>query len=123
MNRFHILLILVPLFMMGSCHRQRPPKDLLEKDEMIPLLIDLHLVYAIQSSVQFRKISTDVDSMDVYSYIFEKHGVSKVVFDSSIAWYSRHPKLFTEIYDEVVMDLTQKQDSLELIEGESSGYR
>jgi hypothetical protein len=109
--------------MMGSCQHHRPPKDLLEKDEMIPLLIDLHIVYAIQSSVKFRELSNDVDSVDVYSYIFEKHGVSKVVFDSSIAWYSRHPKLFTEIYDEVVMDLTQKQDSLELIEGESRGYQ
>lgn len=123
MNRFHILLIFVPLFMMGSCQHNRPPKDLLEKDEMIPLLIDLHLLYAIQSSVKFREVSNSVDSMDVYSYIFEKHGVSKVILDSSIAWYSRHPKLFMEIYDEVVMDLTQKQDSLELIEGESSGYR
>lgn len=118
MNRFIILMLLVPLFIMGSCQRDRPQKDLLEKDELIPLLIDLHLVYAIQSSAKFRNISLDVDSVDVHTYIFEKHGVSKVAFDSTIAWYSRHPKLFTEIYDEVVMDLTQKQDSLEIGEME-----
>ena len=118
MNRFIILILLMPLFIMVSCQRDRPHMDLLEKDELIPLLIDLHMVYAIQSSVKFRKISLDVDSVDVYTYIFDKHGVSKVVFDSSIAWYSRHPKLFTEIYDEVVMDLTQKQDSLEMSEME-----
>jgi hypothetical protein len=98
---------------MVSCQRDRPHKDLLEKDEMIPLLMDLHMAYAIQSSVQFRKISFGVDSVDTHTYIFDKHGVSKVVFDSSVAWYSRHPKLFTEIYDEVVMNLTQMQDSLE----------
>ncbi len=118
MNRLIILVFLVPIFIMGSCQRDRLRKDLLVKDELIPLLIDLHMVYAIQSSVEYRKISQDVDSVDVYTYIFEKHGVSKIVFDSSIAWYSRHPKLFTEIYDEVVMDLTQKQDSLESIEME-----
>ena len=103
---------------MVSCQRDKPHKDLLEKDEMIPILIDLHLTYAIQSSVVFRKFSLEADSVDTYTYIFEKHGVPKVVFDSSIAWYSRHPKLFTEIYDEVVMNLTQMQDSLEALEME-----
>jgi hypothetical protein len=105
-------------FIWGSCQRDRPHKDLIGEDELIPLLIDLHMVYAIQSSVDFRHIAQDVDSVDVYSYIFEKHGVTKVVFDSTIAWYSRHPAQFTEIYDEVVMNLTQKQDSLEVMEME-----
>ena len=108
-----IFTFLLPLFFFGSCQHDKPQKDLLKKDDLIPLLIDLHLVYAIQSSLDYRKISQNVDSVDVFTYIFEKHGVSKVVFDSSIAWYSRHPELFTEIYDEVVMDLTQKQDSIE----------
>lgn len=118
MIRFIILILLVPLSIMFSCQRDRLQRDLLEKDELIPILIDLHKAYAIQSSVKYRKISLDVDSVDVYTYIFNKHSVSKVVFDSSIAWYSRHPKLFTEIYDEVVMDLTQMRDSLEVKEME-----
>jgi hypothetical protein len=114
MNRFIILILLAPLSIMVSCQRDRLHRDLLEKDELIPILVDLHKAYAIQSSVKFRKISLDVDSVDVYMYIFNKHNISKVVFDSSIAWYSRHPKIFTEIYDEVVMDLTQMRDSLEV---------
>ena len=113
MIRNIIILSLMPLYILVSCQGDKPEKGLLEKEEFIPLLVDLHLVYAIQSSVDFRKILSEVDSVDVYTYIFEKHGVSKVIFDSSVAWYSRHPELFTEIYDEVVMDLTQKQDSIE----------
>lgn len=118
MNRFIILLILIPACIWVSCQGDRLQKDLLDKDELIPVLIDLHMAYAIQSSVSFRNISLDVDSVDVYTYIFDKHNISKVVFDSSIAWYSRHPKQFTEIYDEVVMDLTQIRDSLEVKEME-----
>ena len=116
MNRFIILIL--PLSILVSCQQYRPQRDMLEKDELIPILIDLHKAYAIQSSVKYRKISLDVDSVDVYTYIFDKHSVSKVVFDSSIAWYSRHPTLFTKIYDEVVMDLTQMRDSLEVREME-----
>ena len=112
------IIIFLPLLVLVSCQRDRLHKDLLDKDELIPVLIDLHKAYAIQSSVKFRNISLDVDSVDVYSYIFDKHNITKVVFDSSIAWYSRHPKQFTEIYDEVVMDLTQTRDSLEVKEME-----
>ena len=79
-----------------------------------PILIDLHLVYAIQTSSEFREMSRNVDSVDTYSFVFEKYGVEKAVFDSSIAWYSRHPEQFTEIYDQVVMTLTQMQDSFEM---------
>ena len=118
MNRFIILILVVPLSILVSCQRDKPQRGMLEKDELIPILIDLHKAYAIQSSAKYRKIALDVDSVDVYAYIFDKHSVSKVVFDSSIAWYSRHPKLFTEIYDEVVMDLTQSRDSLEVREME-----
>jgi hypothetical protein len=116
MNRFFILILLASLFIMGSCQQDKPRSDLLEKEEMIPVLIDLHLAYAIQASADFRKISLEVDSVDTYTYIFDKYGTSKVAFDSSIAWYSRHPKLFTDIYDEVVMNLTQMRDSLEVKE-------
>jgi hypothetical protein len=112
MKRFVFLILWVPLFMLLSCQRDKPGKDVLEKEELVSLLIDLHMLYAIQSSVEYRKIALDVDSVDSYSYIFEKHGVPKVVFDSSIAWYSRHPGLFTEVYDEVIMNLTQLQDSI-----------
>jgi hypothetical protein len=114
MNRSIILVLLVLFSILVSCQRDRPHRDLLEKDELIPILIDLHRAYAIQSSVKFRKISLDVDSVDLHAYIFDKHNVSKVIFDSSIAWYSRHPTLFAEIYDEVIMDLTQMRDSLEV---------
>lgn len=114
MRRSIILLLLLPLFLMLSCQLDRPHKDVLEKEELVPLLMDLHMLYAIQSSVDYRKIASEYDSVDTYTYIFDKHGVSRAVFDSSIAWYSRHPKRFTEIYDEVVMNLTQIQDSIEV---------
>ncbi len=112
MNRLIIFILLIPVFFMISCQKDKPHKDLLKKDELVPLLIDLHLVYAIQSSAEFRKLSLTIDSVNTHSYIFDKYGVQKVVFDSSIAWYSRHPERFTKIYDEVVMNLTQMQDSL-----------
>jgi hypothetical protein len=113
MNRFVFLVLWVTLSMLLSCQHDRPSKDVLDKEELVPLLVDLHMLRAIESSVEYRKIAQQVDSVDSYSYIFEKHGTTKAVFDSSLAWYSRHPGLFTEVYDEVVMNLTRLKDSIE----------
>jgi hypothetical protein len=80
----------------------------------VPVLIDIHLVYALQSSAMIRDLAREVDSIDTYSYIFDKYDVTRVQFDSTVAWYSRHPKLFTDIYDQVVMQLSRMNDSLNL---------
>jgi hypothetical protein len=109
----HCLVILFTLVLILGCERNKPGKDLIPPETLVPVLVDLHLVYAIQSSSAYRDILNRVDSVDTYSYVFEKYGVKRVAFDSTIAWYSRHPKMFTDIYDEVVMQLSRRIDSLQ----------
>ena len=97
-----------------ACESSRPGKELIPPETLVPILVDMHFGYAIQASPEFRALSRTVDTVDTYSYIFIKHDVTKVMFDSTLSWYTQHPKLFTEIYDEVVMQLTQLYDSLVL---------
>ena len=107
------ILIIATIFLaLAACKHNRPGKDIIPPEEIVPVLVDMHLVYAVQSAPEYRTIYRQADSVDVYGYIFEKHGIDRVRFDSSIAWYSRHPKLFTEVYDQVVMQLTRLSDSL-----------
>jgi hypothetical protein len=111
MQRF-IILALTVITLLG-CRRENPGKDIIPPETLVPILVDFHLVYSIQAMPSFRNLNQKVDSLDIYSYVFEKYGVTKPMFDSTIAWYSRNPEPFTEIYDEVVMQLTQLRDSLE----------
>jgi len=112
MRRFIIIVLI--LLSVAACNRNRPPKEILQQDELVPILVDLHMVYALQGTLQFRDLTRYVDSVDTYSNVFKKHGVDKAVFDSTISWYSSHPKLFTGVYDHVVMQLTQLSDSVNL---------
>lgn len=105
------LFISLLLFSM-ACEKTKPGKDLIPAETLVPVLVDLHLLYSVQTSQEFRTLTRAVDSIDTHSYIFEKHAITKVGFDSTISWYSRHPKRFTAIYDEVVMHLSQIADSL-----------
>ena len=106
------LFISLLFFTLMACEKSRPGKDLIPEETFVPVLVDLHLVYSIQSSQEFRTLSREVDSIDTYNYVFEKHDVTKVMFDSTLSWYTQHPKRFTEIYDEVVMQLSLMADSL-----------
>ena len=106
------LIIALILISLAACNKAKPDKDIIPPETLVPVLIDLHVTYAIQTSPEFRTISRKVDSIDPYSYVFNKHDITKELFDSTIAWYSSHPDLFTAIYDEVVMQLTQAADSL-----------
>ena len=110
---FLISLILLSLM---ACESSKPGKELIPPETLVPILVEMHLGYAIQSSTEFRVLSRTVDTVDTYSYIFEKHDVTKVMFDSSLSWYTQHPKRFIEIYDEVVMQLSLKYDSFNLEE-------
>jgi hypothetical protein len=107
-----LLFALLIMLALIACQRDKPGKDILPPEALVPVLVDIHLLNSIQSSHAFRTIARDADSIDTHGYIFDKHGVTSIEFDSSIAWYSRHPDLFTEIYDEVVMQLTLISDSI-----------
>ncbi len=99
------------LFLFTSCGR-KSKKGLIPEDKLVPMLVDLHLTVAIQYSGEHLKIHSSVDSVDYYSYIFEKYGYTRADFDSTLAWYTRRPGDFVEIYDEVIMQLTRINDSL-----------
>lgn len=106
------LLLAIILMAMTACQSNRPPGHLIKQDDLVPILVDLHLVYALQGTIEFRTLSREIDSVDTYSYVFDKHGIDKTLFDSTIAWFSRNPERFTDVYDEVVMQLTRKADSI-----------
>lgn len=116
MRKFFLIALF--LLFLVACESNRPGKDLIPQENLVPILVDMHLGYAIQATPEFRTLSRSVDTVDTHSYIFDKHGVTKAMFDSSLSWYSQHPKHFIDIYDEVVMQLSQISDSLNLEEGE-----
>jgi hypothetical protein len=109
----HKYLIIAIIFLsVAACNSSKPGKDLIPPETLVPVLIDMHITYALQTTSEFRQLARYVDSVDTYGYIYDKHNISREMFDSTLVWYSRHPKLFTDIYDEVIMQLTKLHDSI-----------
>ena len=83
------------------------PKGVLNQSEMTEVLTDMHLVdgsYAVQGLGSDQNIDKSV----YYTAVLNKHGVTQAEFDSSLVWYTKNPKKFEKIYNEVLVQLTNR---------------
>lgn len=113
-NRLAILLFLA-IILFISCNRKQGvvSAEIIPKDSLINIIVDLHLADAILiNSVTQSKIS-DISSNHLYKSVLNKYEITKERFDSSIIFYSENPIVLDSIYDKVI-------EKLSMIE--SNGY-
>ena len=83
----------------GSAPIQQKPTGVLEKEEIIPLIVDLQILES-HFQRQFARIDLYRDALDSSSVsIFENHEISKETFESSIDYYSSTPDSLYSIYE------------------------
>ncbi len=114
MRMIKVLGVTTLLFLM-SCSGQPAKirhKYIIPRDKFVDILVDIHLMDAITNGPEFyRKFSAE-DSVNVYSEIFKKFGVSRAQFDSTMVSYTRRPELYLKIYDDVILRLNFRIDEL-----------
>ena len=106
-----ILGFILVLTVFYACAK-KPPGYAIPRENLVPMLVDFHLNYSVQQSPDFRQEIQEYDSLDAFSYIFEKHGYTKADLDTTLAWYLKNTDFYVDIYDEVIMRLTQINDSI-----------
>ncbi|MEO8086453.1 MAG: DUF4296 domain-containing protein [Bacteroidota bacterium] len=93
-----------------SCSKPKPeiPKGILTQKEMVPVLVDIHVAQA--ATGLFNTGDTSKYTMNDYiPYILSIHHIEKAVYDSSVAFYTQHPEIMQEMYDDVIDELSKKQ--------------
>lgn len=108
----YILPLLLPLLV--ACE-VKIPDNIIQPDKLEALLYDYHLMQAMgvdAGNDYKRKLYAD--------YIFEKHGTTKEIFDSSMVWYSRNPKYLYDIYGTMHDKLAIEVD---ILSGEKNNTR
>ncbi|HMC01305.1 MAG TPA: DUF4296 domain-containing protein [Flavobacteriaceae bacterium] len=84
-----------------SCHdieRPKKPKDLLSKDKMVEVIIDMALLTSAKGSNKFELQENGIIPKE---YILEKHGVDSIRFAKSNEYYSFDVKVYETIYQRV----------------------
>jgi hypothetical protein len=88
-------------------------KEFIPRDDMVELMLDIHLLDGITNDVKYYRKYNPNDSIDLYGLTFEDHGYHRAIFDSTLQEYSRFPHLLDELYDEIMMRLNMMQDQLD----------
>lgn len=107
-----ILLICYVLLLVACSKEDEAPDDLLPKDKMVPLLID---IYVGESRVNNLRLSRD-SSMAIFEVyegeLFKQHEVTDSAYRRSMTYYYNHPKELEEIYGIVLDSLNLREQRL-----------
>lgn len=94
------------MLLLGSCSSR--PDIVLDEDDMIDLLTDIHKSEAIIEMNQNRYRGDSIKAV-VRQSVFEKHGVTQEQFDTSMVWYGHNVGKYIKIYDGVIARLEDEE--------------
>ncbi len=108
MKRFFVkalFFLLLPLFV--AC-KVEIPDWVIKPSKMEDFIYDYHLVQVMTSD----QMATSYEKKLQMKYVFEKHGITKEQFDSSMVWYTRYPKRLVKIYANLEERTKQELESM-----------
>ena len=106
-----IYLFLICLSVFYSCSKKQGEKqnNIISKDTMALVIMDLHIVDAAISLNSFDMSAEDFDKKKLYAQVFKQHKVTRAKFNESLKYYSKNLAEINEIYKEVIIGLSKKQ--------------
>ena len=100
------------LIVFGACNGGDKPHDLIPKEKMASILIDIHLAEAYTENAKLKKDTIFSFYKDLEQKNFERHGVDSSSFRKSYDYYARNIKDLDQIYEWVVDTLNSEQAAL-----------
>lgn len=103
-------ILLISVMALSACSRKEEPlpEGVLDRQHMVPVLVDVHLAQA--SVAILRTADTTAHAMgDYMDVIMKQHGLDTATYARSIRYYGAHPELLSELYDEVINELSRIQ--------------
>ncbi len=110
MRIYKILFFFAAVVMLASCKQGRPD-GILSPKQMVPLLVDVHIVDGSLSNVPAMPDSLFKHGVSRYDKLFKAHGADSVQFRKSFAWYANEPDQLYDIYVKVSDIIKAKADS------------
>lgn len=106
-----LLAFFLSLIFFGSCDSETKPKGMIGREKMVEVLTDVHLVNGYTSTVMNLDTIKQVTA-NYLNVVYKKHQVDSIQFKKSLRYYSEHPKMLSEIYDQVIKKLETKEKEM-----------
>jgi hypothetical protein len=104
-----LFLILLAIGILGCVRKDKPPKDIMSKQEMVSFLIDLHIIEAKMNFARFPNDSIKLFFPEIEKELFKKHNISDTLYFKSYQYYLNDMFDMEEIYTAVVDSLSLRE--------------
>lgn len=105
------ILTLFVLFLSCSSGKDNIPHDIIPKDKMMTILMDIHIAEA-GVKIETSPDSTLAKANDYYHFIFRQNEVSEEDFRKSFRYYAKHPELLQSIYQTMLDEMSKKESEV-----------
>lgn len=87
-----------------------PPDDLIPQEKMAEILTEIHVAEARVTNMQLKSQDSSIFVYDeLQKMIWKKNKVDTSLYHSSYTYYTSHPALLNEIYDQVEKKLEVRE--------------
>ncbi len=95
------------LVVLASCQRDPRPKNAIERDKFVEVLVDVHIAQALYTD-RLRINIDSIESEPLYISVLEKHNVTEDAMAATTRYYTRNPRKYDKIYAEVLSQISLK---------------
>lgn len=102
-------------FFLFSCSQKQQaerPAYLINKDEMVKIMVDMHLVETAANLKVYPPDSAQQLYQNNFASIFLTHGVTQEKYDSSLFYYATQTNQMNIIYDQVLESLSELESEV-----------
>ena len=95
----------------------RVPQGIIPERKMQQIVTDMHLAEAIINSDP-SAYSTNEEKKALYQSVFDKHRVTKAIYDSSLIWYGKNLDVYMQVYNMALAEVNKSIEEIGPIEPE-----
>lgn len=88
------------------------PKGYIGVDSMKVIMADLHILDAVAESKAQMGMSEKILTEEYYEQMFKNHGITRQQFVESYAFYEAHPELLNLMYDDILSDISKREEQV-----------
>lgn len=109
-----IIIAIIISFTILGCNKNKENKNILNKEEMRTLIYDMNLGYALETKASKFNIELTNLDRDLFYSVLKKHNITDSIYKENIVYYTSRPEELLDIYNSILKELTEKQDSIEI---------
>ncbi len=108
-----LIYILCCLSLIACQVHKKNANKIIPEGRFIQLLVEYHLAEGIQITPYFMQHTKQFAAISLCDTLFKNNRVTKAMFDSTVAFYTRDPEKYDQVYEKVITELNKRKAALE----------